>query len=252
LERYGTITGYHLALTHLILSTPSYAAFYLERIQHGDYVFVDNSLIELGEAADMHKVIQAANMIGAEEIILPDVYMDRVGTRQAIARAMHDWAEYAYVEGGQCVDKLMIVPQGEHLIEWMRSYEELVNKWGPAIHSIGIPKNTHKFGTPEVPFGREKLIQELISCGFLHGGLEYHLLGCWDNPIEIAHLSKYEFIRGIDTCLPTLCGRLGIAFHPEYGLQMERPKTHMTFDWEEDNPLITEHNIMCMLRWANQ
>ena len=40
-------TNYHMALTHLVLKYPKYAEFYKQKRLEGEYVILDNSLIEL-------------------------------------------------------------------------------------------------------------------------------------------------------------------------------------------------------------
>ena len=57
-------TDYHLALTHLVLKYSEYAEFYKKKREQGDFVILDNSLIELGKAASLHKVLEAAKQAG--------------------------------------------------------------------------------------------------------------------------------------------------------------------------------------------
>ena len=71
-------TAYHLALTHLVLKYSEYAEFYKKKREQGDFVILDNSLIELGKAASLHKVLEAAKIINPSEIVLPDVFNDWV------------------------------------------------------------------------------------------------------------------------------------------------------------------------------
>lgn len=217
-------------------------------------MFMDNSLMELGAAADVDKVIEAANMVGASEIVLPDVFTNREATQKILDQT------FERILSGDCnvsngistVNKFMVVPQGESLGEWFECYEYLMTRWGKHFHSIGIPKVTHTFKTQNFRFGRVQLASILESSGMVSSTHEYHALGCWDNPFEIESLSKFRWIRGIDTVLPVLAGRLGIAFDPDRGMMFDRPKVSLSLcEFDDPNPVITGHNVSCMLRWAN-
>ena len=61
----------HMYLTHMVEKYPIYAA--TAEVAPG-YKILDNSLIELGGSVSLERVIDAATHIGADEIILPDVF----------------------------------------------------------------------------------------------------------------------------------------------------------------------------------
>ena len=62
----------HMFLTHMVEKYPAYTE--AARNAPG-YKILDNSLIELGGAVDLERVVKAAEYIGADEIILPDVFL---------------------------------------------------------------------------------------------------------------------------------------------------------------------------------
>lgn len=241
LQKYATKSKYHMALAHLVLENAAYASFYKACSKMGDYVILDNSIIELGSALTIELIIKAAEMIGADEIILPDAYQDCAGTLQLVERALsrHSGKLKKY--------KLMVVPQGKTMSEWLSCYGAITHNF-PMISVIGIPKSTSTFSDVA---DRAGLVQYLYAHGLVKYDKEYHLLGVYNNPIEIARMSSHKWIRGVDTCLPVLCGQLGIQFHYDKGMLIDRPSNKPDFYSKSDDfPGLISRNILCMLNWA--
>lgn len=249
LSKYGTSSNYHMALTHLVLDSIChkeengyYGHFYRLRHHFGDYIILDNSIIELGSALDINQVLIAAKEIGADEIILPDVFQDGEATIKTVKEALK-------VLPDECPYKLMAVPQGKTLDEWLDCYFQLMEMTEPRkIDVIGIPKVTSSFITG----GRAWLCNYLDQNKWYDPKVEYHLLGIWDNPIEILYESRFKWIRGVDSCIPILCGQHGIEFHEQRGLLVPRPSDPMNFhDAVDPFPHIIEANIAKILQWGN-
>ena len=265
LDRYCTFTDYHLALAHLVLSSDIYRKFYQERKKAGDYVILDNSLIELGHAMDLSSLMAAFTAIQPDEFVLPDVYMNRLATIEAVKKGVHEVR--TLLKGS--TPKLMAVPQGENAWAWIDCYQQLLEIEG--IDVIGIPKNTdlicryqdvksvkdypkispHARGYIGLD-GRIQLTNYLEQNGLVSDAHEYHLLGCWSNPLEIRYQAEHTWIRGIDTSFQVLCGLLGIAFHDRDGILISRPEIPLDFHVAEDDNFtsIVYHNIKCTLKWA--
>lgn len=66
---------YEMYLTHKVLEYPEKFAFLSKDKQRGinSFKILDNSACELGEGLDFNKVLKAAQIIGADEIVLPDI-----------------------------------------------------------------------------------------------------------------------------------------------------------------------------------
>ena len=237
LERYGAITDYHLVLTHLVLRDNYYTQFYQRRKRKGDYLILDNSLIELGEAMSISDVLRAAELVQPDEIVLPDKFKDGPATLELIKQTLKELPK-------DLPYKLMAVPQGKDLHEWLECYNEILNL--ERIQVIGIPKVTQTY-----TIGRAGLTTLLSQKNIIDHGRDYHLLGVWENPFEIALQARHYWIRGVDTSIAVLCGQLGIAFDFQRGLLISRPEIKLDFYNASDPfPHITENNILCMLRWA--
>lgn len=243
LQKYATTSTYHMALTHLVLESPEYAEFYKERKKRGDFVILDNSLIELGEAADMEKVLRAADMIKPDEIVLPDVFRKKDETIYAIELALYNYGKE------MSKYKLMAVAQGETTEEWIDCYRALGEY--PEIHTIGIPKVLTDITGCNA--GRYEICDYLSRHGLVHLDKDHHLLGVWANPWpEIPKCSQFYWLRGVDTILPVLMGMLGVKFSWRGGLQVPRPKMAVDFRRCVDEfPEAIRHNIQIMMAWGN-
>ena len=66
---------YEMYLTHKVLEHPDIFRFLAKDKQCGinSFKILDNSACELGEGLDFDKVLEAARIIGADEIVLPDI-----------------------------------------------------------------------------------------------------------------------------------------------------------------------------------
>lgn len=228
-------TDYHLALAHL-MHDHDYTNFY--RYSANGYVILDNSVMELGAAVNVEFLEAAVMKFMPRELVLPDVPHDDKAT-------FKNAQEYApYFKNKYPDIKLMVVPQGENLICWMKDYYKYLQI--PEVDVIGIPKHRKEM--------RLDILQAIDKDRPTRW--EHHLLGTWGNPIiEIPIVQKYyPWVRGIDSKIPVRLGRLGIALHPVHGLlfdgRYELPD--MPFDVQDDPfPVIVQHNIDVMRRWAD-
>ena len=183
----GHYTQYmHMFLTHLVEKYP----FYAECAKNATgYKILDNSLIELGGSVDIKRVLDAAEKIGADEIILPDVFQKGPETIDAVNMALSELND-RYVNR-KWPYKLMAVAQGRDEQEWYECYHELLNN--PDIDVIGIPKVLAKMH----PQGRPHFVNELCN-------LErkpHHLLGVWYSLSEFKEYTHLDDIRSCDTVL---------------------------------------------------
>lgn len=178
---------YFMALTHLVESNVVYREW-LKRYK--GYTILDNSIVELGDAVDIARVCDAAELINADEIILPDVMEDGVATCAKVAEAI-DYLFKRY--GREWPFKIQAVVQGKTYEEVEECFNQLEDN--PDIDVIGIPKhlsNKHPFGR----VGFEKL--------WMHSDKKIHLLGLADTFTELAQYKYPDNIRTCDTSLLTV------------------------------------------------
>lgn len=162
-----------MALTHLVLNNPAYAAHYRARAAAGVHVILDNSAFELedttGAGLGAEPVLKAAALVGASTVICQDVLFDCAATTTSTKRFLAHAADLA--ESGTY--RYMAVPQGTTEGEWMASYRDLAAL--PGIEVIGLSKLSvpAAFGAP-VAEARLACVQALRSAGAC---LPLHLLG---------------------------------------------------------------------------
>ena len=189
-------TNYHMALTHLVLKYPKYAEFYKQKRLEGEYVILDNSLIELDGSMTIEDVLKAADIINPDEIVLPDVFLDRKGTMAEVQRAI------GYLKNIDPVHKpynLQAVCHGKNVREWQRCFHYLDEL--PEIDCIGIPKVTHTI----FPNGRIDAVKYAMENRV--NDTEIHLLGMWENADEFRYYTNKEknFVRGVDSSIVPHC-----------------------------------------------
>lgn len=186
----------HMFLTHLVEKYPFYADF-AKNVK--GYKILDNSLIELGGAVDIKRVLTAAEYIGADEIILPDVFQNGPATIDAVNMALSELNDI-YPER-KWPYKLMAVAQGKDEKEWNECYQKLLNN--PDIDVIGIPKVLAKMH----PQGRPHFVNELCDLS----AKPHHLLGLWYSMTELKEYKHPRDIRSCDTVLSGYMAKYGMS-----------------------------------------
>lgn len=195
---------YAMMLTHL-----AEADYYPECKNPNCYKILDNSLIELGGAVDIDRVLAAAYKIKADEIILPDMFRDGIRSYELAEKYSKELHER------NIPFRMMAVCHGRTKEEFEECFHKLEKL--PYIHCIGIPKVSEEL----TPTGRP--------------GLEYlwanstktiHLLGCWTNMHELIEYKNPQKIRSCDTCIP--------ALNSNYNLGAFDDRPHKTIDLVKD------------------
>lgn len=230
-----------------------YTQFYQERSEAGDFIMMDNSVIELGEPVELKRVLWAAKKVHAHEIILPDILHASNRTVELITDALvelqqlrntSDFANYNF--------KVQAVPQGETVEDWF----ECLNRLMPlvetgGIHTIGVPRCCN-----ELEDGTRADVLEALDAMFYPSmpDFEVHLLGLSDNITEIKKYRQYPWIRGIDSKLPIRAGMNLVKFDQTKGMLVTKegmPQLDMMYGSYDPEPEITYHNIEVMMEMAN-
>jgi hypothetical protein len=183
-------------LTHLVEKYPFYAKF--AREVRG-YKILDNSLIELGGAVNLQRVLDAAAHIDADEIILPDVFQNGPETIKAVKASIEELL--TIYPDGKFPYQIMAVAQGKDEQEWFECYEFLLDN--PYVDVVGIPKVLAKMH----PGGRPHFVNELCSLKYK----PHHLLGLWYSTSEFNEYEDIDAIRSCDTVLFGYMAKHGLA-----------------------------------------
>ena len=224
----------HMFLTHMVEKYPAYTE--AARNAPG-YKILDNSLIELGGAVDLERVLNAAKVINADEIILPDVFQDGPATVKAVRESLQyltdKWTNRDWPF------KLMAVAQGKDEKEWYECYQELLNM--PDVDVIGVPKVLAKMH----PGGRPHFVNELCNLR----AKPHHLLGMRYSMSELLEYKYPENIRSCDTVLLGYLFKHDLNFwgvRPDgYTLNLEKdvvPYTNM-FTKYHDEPVMVSNKL---------
>ena len=220
-------TDYHMALTHLILKYPHYKEYYSNI---SGYIILDNSLIELGGSVDIETVIEAAEMINPNEIVLPDVFLDCAATLKITEKTLNRLDKL----GVSVEYKLQAVAHGKSKDDWQYCWNELSKI--DEIDCISIPKVT------TTVFGHRG---DAIKYALKHNLLdkEIHLLGLWDTITELKSYTpkQKKAIRGIDTSFVIHSAISGMSYlrnefdKPDYKIDLEHEYKFDSMKLVEEN-----------------
>lgn len=199
---------YHMALGHLVGKEgfEAYTQFFAHAGKNPDkYVILDTGLIE-GNARPVDELLEKAMSINADEMALNDVFMNHTETLRESYEAMaYVLDQYAY--HGTEHPRLMVIPQGATLEEWVACAKEML-KW--PVQTIGVPKVLTKLE------GRDARLKALMEIQEHLGDKEVHLLGCWETPLELKVIENatraghIKPVRGCDSAIAYAYAREGI------------------------------------------
>lgn len=273
-------SGIHMALTHIVHQDEQYVKAYQRFKNKGEYVILDNSAFELeqqGKGLDPKPVLEASKLVGADEIIATDVLCHGPetikSTRNFIKEFLSFYGEEIRLE--KFVPKIMAVPQGQSIQEWIDCYTTLLLTEGVDVigfSKIAIPTC---FGGPNarkvdggVTQSRLKLYDYLDKHYLWPSQLgractDIHLLGgdSWSGFELIQVCNKWpKAIRSNDTSAPVWYGANGIAFDPFTGkaskFLIEKPdlenRIQTTAEKIETNLSLIMKNIATLLKCTKE
>lgn len=213
LQSSGTLGGYLLLLAHDVLAHPrGYTKLvkYAFSAHKGKcFIIMDNSTIELGKPMSANEVIEAALIVNADCVVLPDVPGDFDATKALIKKDFD-----AFQDAGISIMK---IPQGKdsaHLVacvDWM--YEE--------VQVIG---DTDYWGVPRWitnEIGSRKPIIQYINVRTSYK-CSIHLLGMSRNLADDIGCTLLQNIIGIDSANPIVFGQAKKRMAYDVYIHMER------------------------------
>lgn len=237
------LRDYHLVLPQVALEYPKYMDFY-KKLGSKKYMILDNGAAELGSPLPWNKIVQVGEVIGAHELVLPDVYMDNAGTKKAVQA----WEDYDYhhdyplsrAEGGRF--NYMAVVTGEDFQECMKLVTWYENK--KYITALGLPRHLVTTINATARATLAEMVNKLYPNRF-----ELHMLGTNSHYMrEVQLLGQLPYVRGIDTSAPFNYAYDG--YRVDATREINRPKDY--FDIREnviDQQLI-DTNITILNTWA--
>ena len=244
LERYCKDSSVQMCLAHKVLSDFDYAAFYAAQAMNGQIVILDNSLWELGAAMSTEDLFEACDIVRPTELIVPDMFGKSDETIETTEK-------FIDAIGLDCSwGRNLVVPHGQDRQDWIKCFDYFSSQ--DYAHVIGLPKVLDDIWEPG---GRIGCLAFLEATGRIKPDKLYHALGIRNDPIELLMLSKFKWLRSLDTALPIHAGIQGIQFDSQYGLSRRRPKRpekYFDIEWRHVNQFesIINTNVALTLAWA--
>lgn len=225
---------YDYCLVHLLPEQQKYREFYLESVEMGRKVLLDNSIFELGEAYDSKEFAYWIKTLQPTEYIIPDVLESSEGTIESFKKFTSDYKDLpgkkigvvqgkTYKEIVDCynyvaprVNKVAIsFDYSFYHNEW-KTFEEYMSDTDPLpIWTQSLDLNKWVRYT----LGRVALLNRLFNDNILLPK-PHHLLGC-ATPWEFKLYKNTQFrkyIESIDTSNPIVAAILHKKYNPVYGL----------------------------------
>lgn len=235
------------------MQSHSYRDFYLNRIEEGDLVILDNGAWE-GELVKTSDLIKLGQALGPAEIALPDVMLDGKTTVK-IAEKAADNMRHKLTEN----TVFMGIPQGKTFAEWKSCLHQLINI--PGVTTIGLARNIDdnrdKFRHGSIVYSGRDLCLEYMEREGIADIFDVHLLGWGNRALEhLADIAEHwPWVRGVDTTQPVKLGLSRIKLSVENGLG-ERARTKRTEDFfifpqptsQQDECIV--HNIKVYQQWC--
>jgi hypothetical protein len=227
LETFDKYNSMHLILAQHIGVDKEYTKFYQNSKK---YKILDNGAYENKIPVSIEELIEKAQYIEADEIIIPDVFMECEKTLQLLDSSLTYIAEQA-LDGDF---KLMAAPQGKTNAEYMKCLG--IMQAMPGVDVIGlsflvVAQCFKEISACEDVLPNRQMLTKLIELMGFHDK-QYHLLGL-GNCKELEHQRQHQWIRGGDSSSAFVHGCNAIKFDKIKGLKDERIKTKLNFDIRE-------------------
>jgi len=237
---------YHMALAHVVREDHNYAEWYQKHSQKGAYVILDNG-VEEEVALELPEILEAADMIHANEIILPDVFRNGPATIESTFKALDD---PLVATAREAKIRFAAVVHGKDRGAWLDCFDKFNND--PRIDTIMIPKvvdDIWGYG------GRYAACAYIQASNRVMKDKQYHLLGIWSDPIEVfLHAGNHCWIRGLDTALAFQAGYQEVSISylaREGGLKPKRPQTFFGINtMTAVQSAIVRHNLDVLDKWG--
>lgn len=215
LNESRSYNDYDYALVHLFETHPEYYQFFVDSLEQGRTVLLDNSIFELGKAFDPAEYLKWIQKLRPTEYIIPDVLEDALGTMDNAL----DWKEN-YLVHTPLNSKSIGVVQGKSYSDLVSCYEYLdkvidVDKIAISFdYSYYLEVCPHPNKWMGWALGRAQVLTSLMNDGIINKDKPHHLLGC-GLPIEfLFYRDGFDWIDSVDTSNPVVHALLGIGYEP--------------------------------------
>lgn len=228
----GELWNYHLHIATEVVKDPvGWHDFWMPG-RSGQFIIMDNGLIETGAAADTGLVGDAADIVGASCVILPDALGEYYKTQRLVVNSYDDFRKIGL--------PLMGVVQGKtatEVVKMLKLYDDM------EVDYISIPRVMVGY------HGTRRWIVERAAWN----GRPIHLLGWSENLEDDLRCAALPGVMGIDSAVPIWWGLTPNAEHFPYRPPMhaafgKRPVDYWTKD--ADNNRVDMDIVLANIRWV--
>ncbi len=196
LKRIGCLGYYHLLLAHDVLANKdAYYELFQDQTMRQAFIILDNSTIELEHPIGRYDLEQAADLVSADVICIPDKLMNSIETIRMFNAYFQDDEELP----DQLYD-YMAIPQGE-TIEAFGACVETMWKSGHRFDYWGVPRAIAN------EFGSRKTAINSITAIDTRDVANIHLLGMSKNYKDDIECCRDIRVMGIDSANPLVMGQ---------------------------------------------
>lgn len=186
LDEQKQLGTYQLLLAHEVLDDPSaYFDFWHDR--PNQFIIMDNSLIELGRPLPINFVCEAADIVNADVVVLPDHLGSRLGTLESSYLALDQYQQL------KARFKTLAVAQGTSQNDVFSCGRDLI---AMGIDMLSIPRHVQT-----TTGSRVWVTQQLAK--YNH---PIHLLGFSNNNYDDMFAANLPQVMGIDSAMPIWYG----------------------------------------------
>lgn len=192
----ASVTNTHLILAHEVLANEETAQYYASLNPYQHMVILDNGVVEIGSSVSHEQLISAWVKAPYAWCVVPDSMGNREETillgKQFITHLPHY----------PLLNKLMIVPQGKTINEWLDCLDYLrgVTPSKPVTCMLGIPRITEDWAG-----GREQLLK------LSRWQDRVWLLGIQHRLSEVYWSWRYSMVQGVDSSLPARAAQASMS-----------------------------------------
>ncbi|MHC4644001.1 MAG: hypothetical protein ACYTBJ_00770 [Planctomycetota bacterium] len=247
---FAVQSPYHLVLTHKVFEDPVYRDFYKERSDMGEFITLDNSSYEVGDGVYTEKdLYEAAQLVGAHEIMAPEEYLSSKLTYHKVA-AFVEFFQRKFLKVN-----IFATLHGKTMndIAWLnRKFIQL------KVATIGVscrldPINfgiDHPNEAFRKSFSRMRIVNNLgAEWRVSYHKPQYHMLGM-NHPAEIMYYQKNPMVRSIDSSAAFINGTLLRSIDQ---FDYVKPPEKLDFDLDrmtEEQLNMVGHNIQLLKKWG--
>ena len=232
-----------MLLAHQASQSSKYLETYKDRQRKGSYLILDNSAYEFGTAINNNLLFKILQNTQPDEFVLPDA----IGDFQTTIKLTSNFLQ-KYKIGGKT--KLMAVPQGKTINEYIECYKYFANN--TAINIIGVASKGTELLQRRSSYisGRHFVLDTLINKNFVCKK-PHHLLGLGNSGHhELKILKQYTFIRSCDSSAAYIHAKNGLEFNNDgYTKISEKINFSDAYDRYVNRHLKT--NITVLYNYAN-